>query len=490
MGEALIFLGILIFSAHLFSMIFSRKKIPDVLLLMIIGIIVGPLLGLISPSFMGRAGSIFTTVVLVVILFDAGTDISITDLKNAWKPTITLSISSVIGSIILVTAIVYGIGQLVYLASSGMVSDNLLPLATENILPIATDSISSLLSNTNSLSAQDSINTFVASSKEVLPPIKGVSFVNSLIIGIILSGTSSAVVIPLTQQLKLGKDAKTSLILESAITDIICFVLALAFMQSAVAGGDVDVGSITGGVISSFVMATIIGFISALAWASLLHKIRTFKNSMFLTPAYLFVVYGISESLGFSGAITALAVGITITNMDFFNFKFLEKHQKGKNLKQTENEKAFIGEIVFVLKTFFFVYIGISIPFNNIIALAAGLIITIILLILRIYIAKYFSPKSSNAYDKSIIALMIPKGLAAAVLASIPEQMGLPQGELIKSIVYATVLFSILVCSISIFVIGRYPKANVLMRIFFKPHSHRKTHKPEVFIEENTGSEE
>lgn len=424
MGEILIFLGILIFSAHLFSMIFSKRKIPDVLLLMIIGIIAGPLLGLISPNFMGQAGGVFTTVVLVVILFDAGTDISILDLQNAWKPTINLSISSLIGSIILVSLIGLIIG---------------------------------------------------------LTPI------NSLIVGVILSGTSSAVVIPLTQQLQLGKATKTSLVLESAITDIICFVLALAFMQSAVAGGGVDVGSITGGVISSFVMATIIGFISALAWASLLHKIRTFKNSMFLTPAYLFVVYGISESLGFSGAITALAVGITITNMDFFNFKFLEKHQKGKNLKQTENEKAFISEIVFVLKTFFFVYIGISIPFNNIIALAAGLIITIVLLVMRIYIAKYFSPKSSNAYDKSIIALMIPKGLAAAVLASIPEQMGLPQGELIKSIVYATVLFSILVCSISIFVIGRYPKANVLLRVFFKttPKNHKKEKTKEQLKENN-----
>lgn len=203
---------------------------------------------------------------------------------------------------------------------------------------------------------------------------------------------------------------------------------------------------------------------------------------MFLTPAFLFIVYGISESLGFSGAIAALAVGITITNMDFFNFKFLEKHQKGKNLKQTENEKAFIGEIVFVLKTFFFVYIGISIPFNNVIALATGLIVTIILLIMRIYIAKYFSPKSSNGYDKSIIALMIPKGLAAAVLASIPEQMGLPQGDLIKSVVFATVLFSILICSIFIFIIGRYPKANVLMRVFFK--SKTKAQKQVPIIEE------
>lgn len=404
MGEALIFLGILIFLAHLFSMIFSRKKIPDVLLLMIIGIIIGPLLGLISPTFMGQAGSIFTTIVLVVILFDAGTDISIHDLKNAWKPTITLSISSVIGSIILVTIVSYALG---------------------------------------------------------------LSLISSIIVGVILSGTSSAVVIPLTQHLKLSKDSKTALVLESAITDIICFVLTLALLESAIAGKGVDFGSIAGGVISSFVMAIIIGFVSAIVWSSLLHKIRTFKNSMFLTPAFVFVIYGISESLGFSGAISALAVGITITNMEFFNFKFIEKYQKGKHLTQTENERAFISEIVFILKTFFFVYIGISIPFNNIIALIGGLVATLILLGMRIFVAKYFSPKSSNGYDKSIIALMIPKGLAAAVLASMPEQMGLAEGGMIKSVVYAAVLFSILLCSVLIFVIGRYPKANVLLRIFF-----------------------
>lgn len=107
---------------------------------------------------------------------------------------------------------------------------------------------------------------------------------------------------------------------------------------------------------------------------------------------------------------------------------------------------------------------------------------------MRIYIAKYFSPKSSNGYDKSIIALMIPKGLAAAVLASIPEQMGLPQGELIKSVVFATVLFSILICSIFIFIIGRYPKANVLMRVFFK--TTKKTQKQAPLIEEVRESEE
>ncbi|MFA6200311.1 MAG: cation:proton antiporter [Bacteroidales bacterium] len=411
MGEALIFIGILIFAAHLFAMIFSRKKIPDVLLLMIIGIIIGPLLGLVSPNFMGQAGRIFTTVVLVVILFEGGIDISISDLKRAWKPTITLTLASVIGSVIIVT---------------------------------------------------------------VISLIIGLSFVNSLIVGFILCCTSSAVVIPITRQLKLSKDIKTALVLESAISDIICFVFVLAIIESEKAGNGVNIGAMAGGVISSFVMATIIGFISAIVWGSLLQKVRTFKNSMFLTPAYVFIIYGISESIGFSGAISALAFGITIANMEYFNFKFLERFQKGKDLKLTENELSFVSEIVFVLKTFFFVYIGISIPFVNTTALITGLVMTIVLLVMRIFIAKFFSPKSSNVFDKSIISLMIPKGLVSAILASIPEQMGLPQGEMIKYIVYATVFFSILICSIMIFVIERYPRANIILKFFFHPKSKGK----------------
>lgn len=412
MGEAIIFIGLLIFAAHLFAMIFSTKKIPDVLLLLLIGIIIGPVLGLVYPDFLGKAGTIFTSIVLIVILFDGGLDISIHDLKLSWKPTITLSLSSLVGSIILVTSICMLIG---------------------------------------------------------------LTFINSLIVGIILSGTSSAVVIPLTQNLKLGKSTKTALVLESAITDIICFVLALAFMEASKEGNGVNIGSVAGGVFSSFVMATIIGFASGIVWSSLLQKIRTFKNSMFLTPAYLFIVYGIAETLGFSGAIAALAVGITISNMEYFHFKFLERYQKNRELKLTDGEKDFLGELVFVLKTFFFVYIGISIPFDNTIALIAGLSFTVVLLIMRIFIAKFFSPKQSNGFDKSIISLMIPKGLAAAVLASIPEQMGLAQGDMIKNVVYATVLFSILLCSILIFIIERYPKANIFMRFFFHPKRKTKT---------------
>ena len=105
MGEALIFLGVLVFSAHLFSMMFSRKKIPDVLLLLLIGVLIGPVLGLVKPSDFGAIGSVFTSITLVVILFEGGTGISIGDLKESWSSTLKLSASGFIGAALIVTAI-------------------------------------------------------------------------------------------------------------------------------------------------------------------------------------------------------------------------------------------------------------------------------------------------------------------------------------------------------------------------------------------------
>ena len=237
-------------------------------------------------------------------------------------------------------------------------------------------------------------------------------------------------------------------------------------------------------------MATLLGFIGAMIWASLLQKIRRLRNSMFLTPAYLFIIYGLAEVLGYSGAIASLAFGITIANMEYFNFKFLEKYQKNKNLKLNENEQAFIGEIGFVLKTFFFVYVGLSIPFSDGKSLAIGAVITAALVVVRIITAKFFSPTSANAFDKSTIAVMIPKGLAAAVLASVPEHFGLEGGTEIKYITFSVVLFSILLCSLLILTIEKFPRVNILLRFVFKSRPKKSKQESEEVSKPNENTAE
>jgi len=224
--------------------------------------------------------------------------------------------------------------------------------------------------------------------------------------------------------------------------------------------------------VSSFVIAIIVGFILALVWASLLEKVRKLRNSMFLTPAYLFLIYGFVELIGFSGPIAVMTFGITIANMEHFHFRIFHNitRNNAQILKLNSNEESFISEIVFILKTLFFVFIGLSITFDNFTSIIAGLIISLGLLIARIPVSLIFSPKSANTFDKSITAIMIPKGLATAVLASIPFQIGLPQGEEIRNIAFSVVFFSILICSVCVFLVEHVPAIN----IFFYKLFHKK----------------
>ena len=411
MANAVIFLGLLIFLGHVFSAIFRRVRVPDVLLLMIIGIIVGPLFGWILPSDLGVVGSVFASLTLIFILFESGTDISINTLRDAWKNLAKVSLVSFVLSVVLV-----GI-----------------------------------------------LGHFVM----------GLELNASLLLGSILGGTSSAVVIPLVKQLSIKKENEVVLVLESAITDVLCIVFALAFMESYKIGG-VQVGKIVGKVISSFLLALMIGVAGGIVWASVLDRIRKIQNSMFLTPAFVFIIYGVTEAMDFSGAIAALAFGIVMGNTEYFEFSFLKKFSRDGMMKLEPQEKAFFRELVFVLKTFFFVYIGLSIPFNNMSALLYGGLITLVLFVMRLLLIKFIIGKKTPSYDKSVMSLMIPKGLAAAVLATMPEQVNLQRGvevipgaETIKYVTYSVVFISILFTSILILLMDRVPLLRRFYSFFF-----------------------
>lgn len=411
MANAVIFLGLLIFLGHVFSAIFSRVRVPDVLLLMVIGIIVGPLFGWILPSDLGVVGSVFASLTLIFILFESGTDISINTLRDAWKNLAKVSLISFVLSVVLV-----GI-----------------------------------------------LGHFVM----------GLEWNASLLLGSILGGTSSAVVIPLVKQLSIKKENEVVLVLESAITDVLCIVFALAFMESYKIGG-VQVGKIVGKVISSFLLALMIGVAGGILWASVLDRIRKVQNSMFLTPAFVFIIYGLTEAMDFSGAIAALAFGMVMGNTEYFEFSFLKKFSRDGMMKLEPQEKAFFRELVFVLKTFFFVYIGLSIPFNNMSALLYGGLITLVLFVMRLLLIKFIIGKKTPSYDKSIMSMMIPKGLAAAVLATMPEQVNLQRGmevipgaETIKYVTYSVVFISILFTSILILLMDRVPLLRRFYSFFF-----------------------
>jgi potassium/hydrogen antiporter len=400
-----LFLGLLIFLGNILSRLFTLTKIPDVLFLIAIGIVIGPFLGLVSPSAFGVVGPLFTQVTLAIILFEGGLHITIDTLKKSIAGTTAITVTSFV--VITVICIL------------------------------------------------------------VMKYYAGFTFIESCMLGAIIGGTSSAVVIPFTNYLNLKNDTKAILALESAISDVLCIVVLLSLID-VMKLEQFNIGHLVGNLMASFLIAIIIGVIAGVWWSAVYHRIASIK-SIFITPAFVFIVFGFVNLLGFSGAIAALALGLTFGNLYYFKAEnFLPV--LGNNITQVELtpiEKEFFAQLVSLLKTFFFIFIGISIHFGNMNVIYLGALITILIYLARIVIVRFTIPRSIPASDAAIVSAMEPKGLAAAVLASLPLEAGIAAGQTIQDITYIVIFFSILVCSILIFLLERTAFAGVYRKLFW-----------------------
>lgn len=62
---------------------------------------------------------------------------------------------------------------------------------------------------------------------------------------------------------------------------------------------------------------------------------------------------------------------------------------------------------------------------------------------MRLVVVRTTAGKSLSVYDASLVSVMVPKGLAAAVLASLVLQSGLASAPIIREVAFGVILFSI-----------------------------------------------
>ncbi|HCJ67237.1 MAG TPA: sodium:proton exchanger [Elusimicrobia bacterium] len=402
MGIAIVIVavGLLVFLAHLFSALFERTRVPDVLPLVLLGFLVGPIFGLVPPEAFGKVGNVFTSIALVVILFQSGLGLNFLTLRESMMPGIKITVVNFMGTTIVV-------------------------------------SLFSIF-------------------------LLGMSVLEGLTLGSILGGTSSAVVIPMVSKLRLQQGSRTMLLLESTFSDVLCIVVTIAFIQ-AIKYHELIPSLIFGQIVASFLLATVIGAFAAFFWSNVLSRVRRLENSTFTTPAFVFIVFGVTELLGYSGAISVFAFGIVLGNIQKVPLTIFRKFASLQPITLNETEKAFFSEIVFLLKTFFFVYIGLSIRINQLIPIIIGLLYTLVVFAIRIPVVRLSMDKALGRLDASLASVIVPKGLAAAVLASLPLQAGIEKGVIMQDVTYAVILFSIIATTILTFLIEK----NILQ----KPYS-------------------
>lgn len=387
MAGAILAIGVLVFLAHFFTALFKRTRIPDVLLLMILGLILGPILHVVTPQDFGKVGAVMSTLALIVILFESGVTLDPPVLARAIYPTMSLTLPT-FGFTILLSYLVTVLGL-------------------------------------------------------------GLSPAAGWIAGAILAGVSAAVVIPLVKSIRIREPLRTTLVMESAIGDVLSIVLLLGIVQGVVSG-NMSPAKMLGDIIASLAMACVIGVLGGTGWLLVLNKVRQFPNSAFTTLAAVFILYGVADELGYSGAIAAFAFGATLTNYEYLPWARLKVFVETKPGRIEPSDISFFMEILFLLKTFFFVYMGASISFSDRRYLAWAFVLCIGVYVTRLLIVRAALGVNGTRHDLVAVSLMVPKGLVAAVLASIPLEAGIEGAEAIRDFAYMTILSSIAITAVMI----------------------------------------
>lgn len=390
-----VFAGLIIIG-YLSELLFKKTRIPDVLILILIGVLLNSGLGWVTPASLGEGTQLFATFALVFLLFQGSLAIDFKTLFHSLKGATLLTVSSFILTII----VIGGLSMILF----------------------------------------------------------QFDLMTAILLGIILGGSSSAVVIPLVKSLPLGKIQASTLVLESAISDVLCIVGSLT-MINIIVTGEVSGVSVANSVLSSFGLALFFGGIIGIIWVYLLSKFNDLKEANMVTVAAVVGLYVLLESPLFnaSGAIGALAFGLMLGNsrtiLKMFKKEDTQKKEDQVSLTAVLNKSSqnFFEEISFFVKVFFFVYLGIMMDFSSLTTYALSLIIVLGVFLIRPLAVKLAHRKESlTNIDRTSLEVLIPKGLAAAVLVQLTIQKGVPGAEALVGPVLAVIFLSILLTSILI----------------------------------------
>ena len=191
--------------------------------------------------------------------------------------------------------------------------------------------------------------------------------------------------------------------------------------------------------------------------------LRNAQHAYMLTLGILFVLFFLANSFGESGALTALVFGLMLGNKNH-----LARILRFK-LPRIEMDDPTHNQLTFLVRAFFFVFVGLMASFGQIEYMVFGILITIAVFFGRGIVAKMTLTKRFSKLDKAVTNSMIPRGLAAAVLATYPITMGLPNAEAYPQIIFFIILSSVIITTIGMGRAKNIPPPESIEGGFVKP---------------------
>ncbi|MFA5412812.1 MAG: cation:proton antiporter [Candidatus Micrarchaeia archaeon] len=391
----------IIFAGFIGEMLFRKLGIPGVLLLLALGYMLGPVTHGLDVEMLKSVGYIVGPLALVVLLFDGGMRMNIFQLIHGGGRGVLMAVLVTILSILAVTGIWVALGY---------------------------------------------------------DPLMGA------VLGAILGGTTSTMVVSIVSGLKMSDEARQFVLIDAALTDVLAVILTIALM-SIVVTHNASVQGTGKEILGSFSTGAVIGGLIGLAWIALSKKLRQIDFFYMVTLAIILIAYMAAEYFGGSGAIAALVIGIMLGN-----YKEIGQMLKFKDVADDAELLTFQNEFGFLVRSFYFVYLGSMVVIGSAYSIVVGGA-----MMLGLAVARFLSTRIStwgspiSKYSKYINAFM-PRGLAAAVMGgypavvllesqgTIPPEVFAPlyaQAELFVEIAFVVIILSVVLTAVGAVLLRR-----------------------------------
>ena len=90
------------------------------------------------------------------------------------------------------------------------------------------------------------------------------------------------------------------------------------------------------------------------------------------------------------------------------------------------------------------------------------------MMVLRFFFIAFGASSHIIRRDAVIMSVLIPKGLPAVVAGSLLYESGFPHAGVVQDIIYMSVVLSILLSSVLLFIVNRENAFSVISRMFWR----------------------
>ena len=392
-AQLLVIVAGLLLVGALGEFIFSRTGIPDVIWLVLAGILAGPVFEMVSPQMLEPAVPFFGAIALTIILSGGASHLRLTDVAAAAPRGLLLAFVGFLFSVASIYCYFWALTKL-----------------------------------------------------ELVKPVTPLSW---LIAGAIVGGS----VMPTLAGAKMDTRVSHLLEVESSGTDAFSIVMTMVLIDLVVTGS-VDLASPFVALVREIGIGVGFGLLVTAVVIPVLPALRDKPHGYTVFLASMLILYALTQLADGSGALAVVTGALLLGNASTIVPKVIPgAHPEA--FVMTETARVMQDQMIFLIKSFFFVLIGLMFPTSPRL-IVLGALGAAVLLLVRIPAVKLSTMHLGFTKKQTWLTIVaFPRGLAAGVLSTLPLQYGIAGAENLSPGVFALIVTSIVLFAVGFAVVSR-----------------------------------